>query len=243
MELKMTHQDFALHFIDDRELEIGFTLSPVAQGRGLAKKALSELLKTIFLALKKDYVLARTDMRNERAIKLLRKTGFKCEKKLAVENPYDESSEEQDFVFGLGVADWLLANFSGWHFGGKGSGLEDELLSLVLEGKKTATCFWAEAAEHEGEAIAQQGEQFFVMDSNDRPRCLLEITNIVKTPFLQVSHNFARQEGEGDLSFACWRIAHEQFFAKEGVELGLKWDANKCHVYCLNFKILRGIDI
>ncbi len=49
--------------------------------------------------------------------------------------------------------DWLkeIEKLEGWHFGGKGSGIEDQLATLVCRGEKTATCSW-----YESYAIANQ---------------------------------------------------------------------------------------
>ena len=35
-------------------------------------------------------------------------------------------------------------------------------------------------------------------------------------PFEEVSEDFARAEGEGDLSYKWWRDAHEAYYRREG---------------------------
>ena len=72
--------DCALHFLEDgQELEIGFTLAPEHQGRGLAREAVSLLLDHAFAAMKLRRVLTKTDAENLPAQKLLLALGFRKE--------------------------------------------------------------------------------------------------------------------------------------------------------------------
>lgn len=72
--------DCALHFLDDgQELEIGFTLAPEHQGKGLAREAVSLLLDHAFGAMRMRRVLAKTDAENLAAQKLLEALGFRKE--------------------------------------------------------------------------------------------------------------------------------------------------------------------
>ena len=72
--------DCALHFLDDeRQVEIGFTLAPVHQGKGLAKEAVSRLLDYVFTEMGKHRVIAITDAENRAAMKLLASLGFRQE--------------------------------------------------------------------------------------------------------------------------------------------------------------------
>ncbi|HEY4127131.1 MAG TPA: GNAT family N-acetyltransferase [Gammaproteobacteria bacterium] len=59
--------DCALHFLEGEELEIGFTLAPERQGRGLAKESVGLLLDHM----RRSRVLAVTDAKNLAAQKLL----------------------------------------------------------------------------------------------------------------------------------------------------------------------------
>lgn len=72
--------DCALHFLEDgRQVEIGFTLSPAHQGKGLAKEALTLLLDYLFGTLGKHRVIAVTDAENHPARHLLQSLGFRQE--------------------------------------------------------------------------------------------------------------------------------------------------------------------
>ena len=91
--------------------------------------------------------------------------------------------------------------------------LADELLALVLEGKKRATC-WAVSEGLKGVAI---GKSMVELDSEGRPRVVLQTRELVQRRFEDVDHQFAYDEGEGDRSLACWRAAHEHYFARLGL--------------------------
>lgn len=72
--------DCALHFLEDgQELEIGFTLAPERQGKGLAVEAVGLLLNHAFGAMGKRRVLAKTDAENLAAQKLLLALEFRKE--------------------------------------------------------------------------------------------------------------------------------------------------------------------
>jgi uncharacterized protein YhfF len=102
-----------------------------------------------------------------------------------------------------------------WSFGDSAA-LADELLALVLAGKKTATCDALRQYEAEGIAIPRAGERSIVTDGAGRPRCVVETTGVEIKRFDQVGADFARDEGEGDQSYAYWRRVHEEYFTRRG---------------------------
>jgi RimJ/RimL family protein N-acetyltransferase len=63
---------------DTQTAEVGFTLAPSAQGRGVATLAVREALQMLFTATSVWQVLGITDARNSRSIRLLERLGFKC---------------------------------------------------------------------------------------------------------------------------------------------------------------------
>ncbi len=135
-----------------------------------------------------------------------------------------------------------LKDLEGWHYGGKGSGIEDELLELTLKGIKTATCSWYESHLVENVPIPQKGERSYIMDSKDNPRCIIELTSVEVMPFLDVSEEFAYLEGEGDRSYEYWRAAHEKFFSEYGKTIGLEWDSKTAKVVCEKFRVVEILD-
>lgn len=96
---------------------------------------------------------------------------------------------------------------------GDGPELADQLLALVLAGKKRATC-WAERQGLMGAAV---GKAMVALDSARRPRVVLRTIELVQRRFDEVGDDFAYDEGEGDRSLACWRQAHERYFRRLNV--------------------------
>jgi len=89
--------DCALHFLDDGlELEIGFTLAPERQGRGLAREAVGLLLDHAFGAMRMRRVLAITDAENLPAHKLLEALGFRKE---AVRDVVFKRKQGSEWIF------------------------------------------------------------------------------------------------------------------------------------------------
>jgi RimJ/RimL family protein N-acetyltransferase len=71
--------DIGLHLSADGQTgEVGFTLAPAAQGRGIATAAVREALHLFFAATTIASVTGVTDARNAPSIRLLERLGFKC---------------------------------------------------------------------------------------------------------------------------------------------------------------------
>jgi uncharacterized protein YhfF len=89
--------------------------------------------------------------------------------------------------------------------------LADELLELVLEGVKTATC----STEDEPNT-STPGERWIVRDGRGTPRCVIETLEVSYRRYSEVDAAFAHDEGEGDRSLAFWRDAHRRYFGRQG---------------------------
>ena len=74
---------------------------------------------------------------------------------------------------------------------GDGPELADELLRLVLEGKKTATC-WNAA---EGLKGAEVGKPWAVRNGAGDVRCVMETVELTQRRFDEVDAQFAFEEG------------------------------------------------
>lgn len=91
----------------------------------------------------------------------------------------------------------------------------DELLELVLQGIKIATCS-ALSAYGPDEPIAQPGSVEVVLDGRGMPRAVIRVVSVDIRKFNEVDAEFAAAEGEGDRSLAYWRAEHEEFFTRTG---------------------------
>lgn len=109
--------------------------------------------------------------------------------------------------------------------------LADELLALVLEGKKRATC-WAVV---EGMKGAELGKCMVVLDGSGRPRAVLRTLELTKRRFDEVDASFAFDEGEGDRSLDYWRGAHQRYFTR------LKLYEPQMMLWCERFELVQKI--
>ena len=96
---------------------------------------------------------------------------------------------------------------------GDSPAMADELLGLVLAGRKTATC-WPAAHGLKGSA---PDARYLVLDGAGAPRAIIQSTELVRRRFDAVPDDFAAEEGEGDLSRAHWAAVHQDCFTREGV--------------------------
>jgi uncharacterized protein YhfF len=96
---------------------------------------------------------------------------------------------------------------------GDNPALADELLALVLAGKKRATC-WAVSEGLKGAAV---GKPMVALDGQGRPRAVLKTIELTQRRFDEVDAAFAHDEGEGDRSLAYWRAAHTRYFTRLGL--------------------------
>ena len=104
--------DCGLHFLDDgRQVELGITLSPAGQGRGLAAEALECVIRYAFDTLGKHRVLAVTDADNLAAARLFRRLGFRQEAHL-VEHVWFKGRWGSEYVFALLRREWLVRHRS-----------------------------------------------------------------------------------------------------------------------------------
>jgi len=73
--------DVGVHVLeyDPRQVEVGITVAPAFQGRGLATEALRALLRHLFVDLGKHRVCGSVDPRNSASIALLERVGMRLE--------------------------------------------------------------------------------------------------------------------------------------------------------------------
>ncbi|MGI5194886.1 ASCH domain-containing protein [Streptomyces sp. CA-288835] len=93
--------------------------------------------------------------------------------------------------------------------------LRDRLVAAILDGSKTSTTQLLVEYEHEGEPLPEAGSRSVVLDSDDRPVGVIELTGARVVPLAQVDLAHAVDEGEGYTSVAEWRAGHERFWHSE----------------------------
>ncbi|MET8683844.1 ASCH domain-containing protein [Streptomyces sp. NPDC004732] len=88
--------------------------------------------------------------------------------------------------------------------------LRDQLVAAILDGSKTSTTGLVVDYEHEGEPLPVVGERAVVVDSDDRPVAVIEVTGVRVVALADVDLAHVVDEGEGDETVAQWRAGHEE---------------------------------
>lgn len=105
----------------------------------------------------------------------------------------------------------------------------DELFDLVKSGNKTATC----ALYLPGNKTPQVGEESIIENSNG-DQIKIKLTNVSIRKFCDIDEQWAKKEGEGNLSLAYWQKIHTDFFTKQCCINGLKF-APEIELLCEEF--------
>ena len=100
--------------------------------------------------------------------------------------------------------------------------LRDRLVAAILDGSKTSTTGLVVDYEHEGEPLPDVGSRWVVVDSDERPVAVIEVTGVRVVPLAQVDLAHVTAEGEGDADVAEWRAGHEQFWHSEEMRAALE---------------------
>lgn len=99
--------DCGIHFRadDPRQVELGISLAPTHQGRGLAAEALGSVLEYVFDRLGKHRVAAVTDAENHAAAGLLRRLGFRQEAHY-IEHVWFKGAWGSEYLFAMLCREW-----------------------------------------------------------------------------------------------------------------------------------------
>jgi len=99
--------DIGVHILesDVRQVELGFTLAPGAQGQGYGAEAVRAMLGHLFGERDKHRVIASTDPRNARSIALLRRVGFRLEAH-HLDSLWFKGGWVDDMIFALLRREW-----------------------------------------------------------------------------------------------------------------------------------------
>ena len=90
--------------------------------------------------------------------------------------------------------------------------LRDRLVRAILDGRKVTTTSLALEYEVEGAPLPRVGGRSVVVDSNERPVCVIESVEVRVVALGEVGYDHVVGEGEGYASVADWRASHEDFW-------------------------------
>ncbi|MFM7406867.1 MAG: ASCH domain-containing protein [Cuspidothrix sp.] len=120
---------------------------------------------------------------------------------------------------------------------GDTSFLANQLSDLVVKGIKTATCSALWEWEAEGSPLPEVGLKAIVIDGNEQPICIIEITQVSIKPYIDVDAQFAYNEGEGDRSLEFWRQEHWNYFSRVLPKIG-KYPIPEMLLVCEYFRVV-----
>jgi uncharacterized protein YhfF len=123
-----------------------------------------------------------------------------------------------------------------FELGYSGTNLRRRLIESVLRGEKTATAsLRVEYRPFADEELPRPGQRFRLVGVDDEPVGVVETIEVRIVPARDVDADFARDEGEGFLSVAHWRAAHEQFWKSRNLLTELTDDTE---VVCERFRLV-----
>ncbi len=99
-------------------------------------------------------------------------------------------------------------------FGGS-EALCAQLVSLVREGKKTATCGALRDFGPEGDPLPVVGRKDLALNWDGTPALIIQTIAVTQCRFCDVDESFALAEGEND-DLQGWRRDHRVFFERNG---------------------------
>ena len=100
---------------------------------------------------------------------------------------------------------------------GRPGEMQERLNSAVLAGEKVATGgLLRQEYVDQDEVVEHVGERQILLDGDDEPLALVQITRVETHRFVAVPWEFAAAEGEGFESIEHWRDGHRSFYAAEG---------------------------
>jgi uncharacterized protein YhfF len=123
-----------------------------------------------------------------------------------------------------------------WSFGDNPE-LADELLKLVLAGKKTGTATLVIEMEMKGEKMPKVGDYNVLLNGKGEPAGVIRTTSVVVKPFNEVGEAFAYSEGEDDRTLESWRREHWKYWTRVGRKLGFEMKEDLL-VVCENFELV-----
>ena len=89
----------------------------------------------------------------------------------------------------------------------------DELFDLVARGVKRGTyCLYSDDA-----LLAHVGDINIIYNSKNQ-QIKIKITSVRKSRFCDIDKDWAKIEGEGDMSLSYWQNVHEQFFKNINID-------------------------
>lgn len=161
------------------------------------------------------------------------------EKNISFKNIYEFDDEILDFYYNEVLNGYKIEGnkFQVWCFGGINP---DNLLELVLSGKKSGTSSLKEIYDYYNIKLPEKDEISIITNSKGIPKAVVKLINVKIIPFNLVNEEHAKSEGEGDLSLKYWKEVHWKFFSSECNKMGIEMQ-DKMLVVCEKFELIKKL--
>lgn len=93
--------------------------------------------------------------------------------------------------------------------------MADELLALVLSGKKTATV----SVVLEDEQSPSIGDLSLVLDGSGKPACVIKTVYLETVKFCELTWDMVKLEGEDD-TFEQWKAGNMRYWTRDSAKRG-----------------------
>lgn len=97
--------------------------------------------------------------------------------------------------------------------------ISSELIALVLSGRKTALFTPLANFLIDQAPLPLCGEEYIVVDNNDKPQCIIEIDSVEIVPFNEVTWEMADLEGESQ-NLGEWKEKETEYLEEEAHFMG-----------------------
>jgi len=97
--------------------------------------------------------------------------------------------------------------------------LKQELLNLVLEGKKRASTSLVKEGELEGWPEPEVGQYNIILDGSDMPAAVIRTVSIKRCRFSDVDEEHAYWEGEDERTLDSYIREHTKYYTRRGAAL------------------------
>jgi uncharacterized protein YhfF len=98
--------------------------------------------------------------------------------------------------------------------------LKQELLDLVLEGKKRASTSLVRESEIEGWPLPEVGQYNIILDGSGEPAAVIKTVSVRRCRFNKVDEDHAYLEGEDDRTLESYIREHTKYYTRRGEALG-----------------------
>jgi uncharacterized protein YhfF len=102
-------------------------------------------------------------------------------------------------------------------------GLKQELLSLVLDGKKRAATSLVKESELEGWPEPEVGQYNIILDGRDKPAAIIKTVSVRRCSFSDVDEEHAYWEGEDERTMDSYIREHTKYYTRRGVAIGFEF--------------------